>query len=121
MILSILDASKVLRALRDVLERDGVLAQAIVKDAGISLRDVRMAPDNSKAFILWDTYKENVQNSEEILRENTGKLKHLVSKQLKSKKAPFLEFIGYHERSVQQSEQEYTLLMKKIDGIVTTK
>jgi len=99
------------------LERDGVLAQAIVKDAGISVRDVRMSQDNSKAFILWDTYIENVQGAGQILRENTGKIKHLVSRQLNCKRVPFLEFIGYHDVSVQQSEQEYILLMKKLDEI----
>lgn len=115
------DASKVMRALRDVLERDGLLSQSIIKDAGISVRDVRMTPDNSKAFILWDTYKENVGASEALLRENTGKIKHLVSKQLRSKRAPFLEFVGYHERSVQESEQKHTLLMEKLNEIYNTK
>lgn len=94
-----------------------MLAQAIVKDAGISVRDVRMSKDNSKAFVLWDTYRENVEESGLILRKNTGKIKHLLSKQLNCKRVPFLKFIGYHDVSVQQSEQKYILLRKKLEEI----
>jgi len=94
-----------------------VLTEAIVKDAGISLRDVHMSQDNSKAFILWDTYRENVHGAEQTLKENTGKIKHLFSKQLNWKRAPFLEFIGYNDGSVQRSEQDYISLIKKLDDI----
>lgn len=110
-------ASNVGRALRDVFQQDGLLAQAIVKDAGISVRDVRMAPDNLKAYVLWDTYKGDVKMAEMILKRHTGKIKHLVSKRLKCKRAPFLEFIGYHETHVRMSEQHYDTLLQRLDDI----
>jgi ribosome-binding factor A len=110
--------SRVIKAIRAVLENNDALFECLVKDAGISIRDIRMSPDNSKAYILWDTYKEDdVDGAERVLKEHMPELKRLVSKKLAAKRVPYLEFIGHHQDSVQQSKSEYERLQRALDRI----
>lgn len=109
-----------MKAVRAVLENNDSLFQCLVKDAGISIRDIYMSPDNSKAYILWDTYKEDdVDGAEKLLKEHMPELKRLVSKKLGAKRVPYLECIGHHQTSVQQSKSDYERLQRELDKIAS--
>lgn len=53
-------ASRVSSALSSALLQDSAAHESLVRQLGLSLKGVRMSPDNLKAFVLWDTYTGQV-------------------------------------------------------------
>eukprot|EP00890_Picochlorum_soloecismus_P004553 jgi/Picsp_1/5099/NSC_02462-R1_ribosome-binding factor a len=81
---------RVYKAIQAVLGNYDAIRQDFL-DAGICIKDIRTSPDNMKAFILWDTYKDSrVANN--ILHQHAGKLKTAMGKKLGSRRVPYLEF-----------------------------
>jgi ribosome-binding factor A len=103
--------------MQSVLQKNDTLFQSLVKDGGICFREIRMSPDNTKAFVLWDTYKEDTMHATAVLRQHTGTLKHLVSKALATKKAPYFEFVANFDNEIVRRREEYDKLQEKLDEI----
>lgn len=53
-------AARVSSALSSALLQDSVAHESLLRQLGLSLKGVRMSPDNLKAFILWDSYTGQV-------------------------------------------------------------
>ena len=73
------------------------LKEALIEDAGMCIKDVRMSPDHMKAFILWETYKgeddrEWKMQAQSIVNRHAGALRRAVAKALGAKHVPYLEF-----------------------------
>lgn len=105
------------RAMQAVLQRNENLFQSLVRDGGICFREIRMSPDNTKAFILWDTYKKDTDYASSLLRQHTGTLKHLVGKALATKKAPYFEFVAHFDDNLVRRRHEYDKLQETLDAI----
>lgn len=66
-------ASRVRNGLANVLMKDSGLRQSLVHDVGLNIIDVRMSPDNLKAFILWDSYLEKTVEAEKEIKRGLSK------------------------------------------------
>jgi len=81
---------RVHKAIQAVLGNYDAIRQDFL-DAGICIKDIRTSPDNTKAFILWNTYKDS-RVASNILQHHAGKLKTAVGKKLGRRRVPYLEF-----------------------------
>lgn len=81
---------RVYKAIQAVLGNYDAIRQDFL-DAGICIKDIRTSPDNMKAFILWDSYKDS-RVAHNILHQHAGKLKTAVGKKLGTRRVPYLEF-----------------------------
>lgn len=104
-------ASRVHHALTSVLSHHITLRQALVEDVGVSIKEVRVSPDHTKAFILWDSYTGESHRASQVLKRSVSQLRAAVGKALGSKLVPRLEF----RRDVASAEE--VELMKFFDGM----
>lgn len=82
-----------------------------MEDAGVSIKDLRPSPDHSKVFILWNTYKDDGYRAERLIEKHSSRLRSLLSKALKARTVPKLEF----RRDIFAEEIE--LLEETLDNI----
>ncbi|CAL8468697.1 g8237 [Coccomyxa elongata] len=59
---------------------------------GFTVVEVRMSPDNSTAYILWDAFPECHEDAERELNQRTSRLRRSLAQALKSRHVPRLEF-----------------------------
>lgn len=115
-------AGKVYKAIQAVLTNTASLRQVFVEEAGFSVKDIRMSPDNSKAFILWNTYKsmgsvvqnqEGIEELEAIVQKHAGKLRMALAKKLGVKNVPYIIF------KRDSLSEDHIKLQKVLDKIST--
>ncbi|EIE22336.1 hypothetical protein COCSUDRAFT_56029 [Coccomyxa subellipsoidea C-169] len=59
---------------------------------GFTVVEVRMSPDNSTAYILWDAFPERHDAAERELNQRVSRLRRSLAHALKSRHVPRLEF-----------------------------
>lgn len=101
-------ASRLQRSLATTLLEDTTLRDILVENLGFSIKEVRMAPDNAKAFILWDSYNGQAAKTERELKACLPYLKSEVAKRLGARNMPRLEF-RLDKMSAEESEIEEIL------------
>ena len=110
---------KLLSALHAAVTNDGVLHDGIVKEAGISFQDVRLSKDGSKAFVLWSSWRDDGDPSvaARALVEHTSRLKQVVSRALKSRRTPYLEFVSALDEGLAAKREGVDELLRRLDAV----
>lgn len=110
-----------MNALLAALSNDGILSDALVKDAGISFVDVRVTKDGSKAFVLWTSWKDDVSGAQGILAANTSRLKQVASRAMKGRRTPYLEFVSAQDDAVHSRRLERDELVQRLDALAAAR
>ncbi|KAK9828820.1 hypothetical protein WJX72_002265 [[Myrmecia] bisecta] len=84
-------ASRMRNALEVALMRPAFY-DSLVKRFGFTVHEVRMAPDNLKAYILWDAFPDMEAQAGFEIRRRASKLRTEVAGVLKARHVPRLEF-----------------------------
>ncbi|KAL4430570.1 hypothetical protein ABPG77_005810 [Micractinium sp. CCAP 211/92] len=106
-------AAKVQRALETALLRNDHLRDALVQRLGFAVKDVRMSPDNLKAFILWDSIIGQPDRLRSELNAQGPRLRAAVASALRARNAPQLVF--RHDGLTPQ-QQEVEELLARLDA-----
>lgn len=85
-------ASRMTSALSRVLSEEDVFRERLVRQLGFCVKEVRMSPDNMKAFILWDSYLDRHAAVQQELNKRGGRLRSAVATVLGARNVPQLEF-----------------------------
>ena len=85
-------AARVRQALMTIISQDSALNDQLVSTQGLTITSVRVSPDHSKAFILWDSYKKPPSDTDRVLKHLTPRLKSALSRALGGRSVPRLEF-----------------------------
>jgi len=91
---------------------DSKLREQFVEDMGFTVKSIRMSPDHSKAFILWDVYNVTPSAAKHIIKKATPRLKAGIAKALAAKSVPRLEF--KHDK-LSMEEEELDRIFKQIE------
>jgi len=86
------DAARVYRAMSAVLAKDSTLREALVENLGFTIKEIRVSPDHSKAFILWDSYNGQGRAAGKALAKYRSKLRAALAHAMAARSVPLLEF-----------------------------
>lgn len=106
------DAARVHRAFSAVLMSDSKLREQFVEDMGFTVKAIRMSPDHSKAFILWDVYNVTPSVAKQIIQKATPRLRAGIAKAMATRNVPRLEF--KHDK-LSMEEEELDRIFKQIE------
>jgi ribosome-binding factor A len=109
------DAARVHRALTAVLSSDASLREALIHDVGLTIKDIRVSPDHTKAFVLWESFMGRGAATAAALQRHLPRLKAGVAKAMAARRVPRLEFrrdekgseIEALERTLDQIDEEF--------------
>ncbi|KAL4436945.1 hypothetical protein ABPG75_004084 [Micractinium tetrahymenae] len=107
-------ASKVHRALETALMHNDHLRDTLVHRLGFAVKDVRMSPDNLKAFILWDSITGQPGRLRSELNAQGPRLRAAVAAALRARNAPQLVF--RHDGLTPQ-QQEVEEVFQLLDAV----
>jgi ribosome-binding factor A len=91
---------------------DSKLREQFVEEMGFTVKAIRMSPDHSKAFILWDVYNVTPSVAKNIIQKATPRLKAGIAKAMAAKNVPRLEF--KHDK-LSMEQEELDRIFKQIE------
>jgi len=75
-----------------VLSQHPAFKDEFLDRLGFAVKDVRVSPDHTKAFILWDSYNGQGAAAEAALKQRGSALRAAVSKAMGARSVPLLVF-----------------------------
>ncbi|GAB4823108.1 hypothetical protein N2152v2_010154 [Parachlorella kessleri] len=105
-------ASRLQSALFRALSEEDVFREGLVRRLGFSIKEIRMAPDNLKAFILWDSVLGRNEAVQQELDRRGPRLRSAVAKVLGARNVPRLEF---RQDRPSRRQQEIEDVFRRLD------